>query len=85
MWQTRRYTYCCDNEWDNTYQKIAVGTLSNICDNAKKGKHKNPAVIVVGDVVKLRSKLSWYENGRLFGKRILLSEALISKQDAKFR
>ena len=53
------------------YQKIAVGTLSNICDNAKKGNIKNPAVIVVGDVVKLRSKLSWYENGRLFGKRIL--------------
>lgn len=52
-------------------QKTAVGTLSNIDDKVRQAGIKNPAVIVIGQVVNLRDELSWYEKGELFGKRIL--------------
>jgi len=34
-----------------------------------------PAVIVVGNVVRLRGKLRWFDNRPLFGKRILVTRA----------
>jgi uroporphyrinogen III methyltransferase/synthase len=34
-----------------------------------------PAVIVVGDVVRLRQELAWWESGPLFGKRVLVTRA----------
>jgi uroporphyrin-III C-methyltransferase len=37
-------------------QKIALGTISTIVDIAKENNIKAPAVIVIGDVVKLESK-----------------------------
>jgi uroporphyrinogen III methyltransferase/synthase len=36
---------------------------------------KPPAVVVVGDVVRLREKLQWFDNRPLFGKRILVTRA----------
>lgn len=36
-----------------------VGTLSNIVEVAKD--IENPAMIVVGEVVKLRERISWFE------------------------
>lgn len=70
-------------------QKTAVGTLSNICDKVKQADIKNPAVIVVGEVANLRGKLSWYEKGKLFGKKIIflgtgLHEGLIINSDIAF-
>lgn len=41
------------------YQKTVVGTLSNIVEVAKD--IENPAMIVVGEVVKLRERISWFE------------------------
>ncbi|MDT2240967.1 uroporphyrinogen-III synthase [Paenibacillus larvae] len=34
-----------------------------------------PAVIIIGEVVRLRDKLSWFEQKPLFGKRILVTRA----------
>ena len=34
-----------------------------------------PGVVVIGDVVRLRDELSWYERRPLFGKRVLVTRA----------
>lgn len=41
-------------------QSVVVGTLSNIVEKAKDVP--TPALIVVGEVVKLRDQLQWFEN-----------------------
>lgn len=41
------------------YQKTVVGTLDNIVEVAKD--IENPAMIVVGEVVRLRERISWFE------------------------
>ncbi|MFV0336630.1 MAG: uroporphyrinogen-III C-methyltransferase [Chthoniobacterales bacterium] len=54
-------------------QKSLVGTLSTIADQAEKAAFKAPAVAVIGNVVKLREKLNWFEKRPLFGKRIAVT------------
>ncbi len=54
-------------------QKIVTGTLADIA--AKAAGFTPPAVIVVGEVVKLREQLNWFERLPLFGKRIVLTRA----------
>ena len=56
-------------------QRTIVGTLENIVTEAKKGDFEPPAVIVVGEVVKLREQIRWFDNLPLFGKRILVTRA----------
>lgn len=56
-------------------QQTLVGELGNIAQVAQARGFKNPAIIVVGEVVKLRDKLKWYENQPLFGKRILVTRS----------
>jgi uroporphyrin-III C-methyltransferase len=40
-------------------QRVTIGKLSDIVERARKSKVKPPAVIVIGDVVKLRKELAW--------------------------
>ncbi len=54
-------------------QTTLVGNLGNISDLVKENEIKPPAVMVVGDVVKLREVLKWYEKRPLFGQRILVT------------
>lgn len=54
-------------------QKILQGTLANICAKAAAENFSNPAIILVGDVVSLREKISWFEKKPLFGRQILLA------------
>lgn len=56
-------------------QQTLTGTLENICEKAKSAEFKNPAVIIVGDVVSLRDKLNWFEKKPLFGKRVLVTRS----------
>ncbi|MFC1966487.1 uroporphyrinogen-III C-methyltransferase [Chloroflexota bacterium] len=56
-------------------QRTLVGNLENIVAKVKKHRLTPPAVIVVGEVVKLREKLQWFDNRTLFGKRILVTRA----------
>ncbi|MDI6604279.1 MAG: uroporphyrinogen-III C-methyltransferase [Thermoanaerobacteraceae bacterium] len=57
-------------------QKVVTGKLLDIADKVCNEGIKNPAIIVVGDVVKLRNKLMWFEEKRLFSKRILLTRGV---------
>ncbi len=54
-------------------QETVVGTLANINRLVKKSNLRPPAVMVVGNVVRLREILSWYERQPLFGQRILIT------------
>jgi len=53
-------------------QRVVTAPLSRIAEVVKAEGLKNPAVIVVGDVVSLRERLSWFESAPLFGKHLLL-------------
>lgn len=54
-------------------QQVLVSTLENISTDVEKNKIKPPAILVVGEVVKLREKLTWFENKILFGKKIVVT------------
>jgi len=54
-------------------QQVVTGTLENISQRA--ADLHPPTVIVVGDVVKLRDQLNWFERLPLFGKRIVITRA----------
>jgi uroporphyrinogen III methyltransferase/synthase len=56
-------------------QEVLTGTLSDIADRARKAGFKAPAVTVVGEVVKLRERLRWFDNRPLFGKGVLVTRA----------
>jgi uroporphyrinogen III methyltransferase / synthase len=51
-------------------QRTVVGTLRTIDANVPA-----PALIVVGDVVKLHETINWFESKPLFGKRVVVTRA----------
>jgi uroporphyrinogen III methyltransferase/synthase len=54
-------------------QKTVAGTLATIAALVAKEKIVPPALTVIGDVVKLRGKLNWFEQRPLFGQRIVVT------------
>lgn len=54
-------------------QEVVTGTLGDIATRA--ARMTPPTVIVVGDVVRLRDQLNWFEKLPLFGKRIVVTRA----------
>jgi len=56
-------------------QETITGTLSDIVGRARASEVRPPAVIVVGEVVRLREKLRWFDNRPLLGKRVLVTRA----------
>src|SRR5262249_39345729 len=58
--------------WGTTgRQQTIEGTLATIADVAEKTNFGAPSITVIGNVVKLRSKLNWFETRPLFGQRIV--------------
>ncbi len=55
-----------------TEQSTVVSTLENIAADCRAAKMSPPAITVVGDVVDLRTTLSWFETKPLFGWRVLV-------------
>ena len=54
-------------------QKTIAGTLATIAALAANEKIIPPALTIIGDVVKLRGKLNWFENRPLFGQRVVVT------------
>lgn len=54
-------------------QQSVEGTLKTIAGLAEERKIAPPAMTIIGDVVKLRKKLNWFEQRSLFGKRIVVT------------
>jgi len=55
-----------------TEQETVVSTLGRIEADARSAGMTPPAVTVIGDVVDLRTALSWFETKPLFGWRVLV-------------
>ncbi len=58
-----------------TRQESLEGTLATIADLIQQRGFTAPAVTIVGDVVKLRSELNWYEALPLFGQRVVVTRS----------
>ena len=56
-------------------QRVVQGTLADIVSKVTAAQLESPAVIVVGEVNRLRQHLRWFDTKPLFGKRILVTRA----------
>jgi len=54
-------------------QKTLQGTLADISEKVLQAKFSNPSIILVGNVISLREKISWFEKKPLYGRQILLA------------
>ena len=55
-------------------QRTLTGTIGNISDLVKRYKEiTSPGIVVVGEVVKLREVINWYESKPLFGRTIIVT------------
>jgi len=60
--------------WATTGSQSTIeGTLATIADIAEGKNFTSPAVAVIGDVVKERAKINWFEKRPLFGKKIVVT------------
>jgi uroporphyrinogen III methyltransferase/synthase len=60
--------------WGTTGRQQSIeGTLASIAGIVEKTGFTPPAVTVIGDVVKLRKTLNWYESRPLFGRRVVVT------------
>jgi len=66
-------------------QQTVTGALDDIVDKVRSARLKPPAVIIVGDVVRLREQLNWFEQRPLFGRTILVTRAREQAGDFKSR
>jgi uroporphyrinogen III methyltransferase / synthase len=59
----------------NGHQRSLESTLAAVGGVVARERIGPPAVVVIGDVVKLRDKLNWFERRPLFGQRIVVTRA----------
>ena len=56
-------------------QRTVAGRLRNIEARVAEANLETPALIVVGDVVRLHETINWFESKPLFGKRVVVTRA----------
>jgi uroporphyrinogen III methyltransferase / synthase len=72
--------------WGTTGRQQSIeGTLANIGEVAAREKIAPPTVAVIGDVVKLRRKLNWFESRPLFGQRVVVTRTRDQAGDLSHR
>lgn len=54
-------------------QRVTIGKLNNILELADSKQIVPPAITVIGEVVNLRDSFKWFEDLKLFGKKILVT------------
>ncbi|MFC1955237.1 uroporphyrinogen-III C-methyltransferase [Chloroflexota bacterium] len=62
-------------EGTRSEQYTVEGNLKDILTKVTENDIKPPAIIIVGEVVRLREKIRWFDNRPLFGKRVLVTRA----------
>jgi uroporphyrinogen III methyltransferase/synthase len=66
-------------------QETLVATLDTIVAEVERTKFAAPAIVVVGDVVNEREAIRWFDNGPLFGKRVLVTRPAVQADDFSAR
>jgi uroporphyrinogen III methyltransferase/synthase len=63
-------------EW-GTYprQRTVTATLATLAESAAREKIIAPSIAIVGDVVRLRAEMSWFDRRPLFGRTIVVTRA----------
>jgi uroporphyrinogen III methyltransferase/synthase len=62
--------------WGTTGRQQSVsGTLGTIAQVASEAGIAPPTVAVIGEVVRLRAKLNWFERRPLFGRRVVVTRS----------
>ncbi|HEY0603348.1 MAG TPA: uroporphyrinogen-III C-methyltransferase [Herpetosiphonaceae bacterium] len=56
-------------------QEVVTGVLATIATTVATAGLKPPAITIVGDVVRMRERLRWFDNRPLQGKRIIVTRA----------
>ena len=56
-------------------QRTLITTLGNAAADVKSTGMKPPAIFLVGEVVRLREQLQWFDNKPLFGKTVIVTRA----------
>ncbi|MBI4832200.1 MAG: uroporphyrinogen-III C-methyltransferase [Candidatus Lindowbacteria bacterium] len=56
-------------------QQTVTGTLADIVQKVETAGLKAPAITIVGEVVKLREQLNWFESRPLFGRSIIVTRS----------
>lgn len=86
MWGKKRETPVALIRWGTWMeQETLTGTLENIAAKVKEANFQSPAVIIVGEVVRLREKLAWFEKKPLFGRRVLVTRSREQASDLSQR
>lgn len=62
-------------------QNTVVGPLASIADHARRAGLGSPVVVVVGEVVNLRTVSRWFDDRPLFGKRVLITRSPTQSAD----
>jgi len=56
-------------------QRTVTGTLGEIVEKSRTAGMGSPAVVILGDVVRHRDHLRWFDRRPLFGRRVLVTRA----------
>ncbi|ADJ25771.1 uroporphyrin-III C-methyltransferase [Dehalogenimonas lykanthroporepellens BL-DC-9] len=56
-------------------QKVVTGTLANIVERSREADIKPPSITVVGDVVRMRDVINWFDNRPLHGRKVLVTRS----------
>jgi uroporphyrinogen III methyltransferase/synthase len=68
--------------WGTTgEQRTIEAPLSGLADAVREAELAPPALVVIGPVVSLRSRLAWWEQRPLFGRRVLVTRPQHQAED----
>lgn len=56
-------------------QKVVTGTLADIVELARNAEIRPPSITVVGDVVRMRDVINWFDNRPLHGLKVLVTRS----------
>lgn len=62
-------------------QETLVATLDTIVSEVQRKNFAAPAIVVIGEVVRERERLRWFDTGPLFGKKVLVTRPRASADE----